>query len=200
MRARAPNFLIFTHTHTQTHLPAPTALPSPKHTRATHHCHHPPCGPPPWPSWAAGACPNRCPFFGPHRSRWYPNARPLTPPHPPSASASSLPPASAGSTEGRQARFSPYEFNGGTALGIAGANFAVVAADTRLSRDYNILSRDVSKGKVLTPGCVIATGGCFTDVATLHKVLGMKAETYKQEHDADMSTTAAAQLLGNTLY
>lgn len=116
------------------------------------------------------------------------------------ASASSLPPASAGSTEGRQARFSPYEFNGGTALGIAGANFAVVAADTRLSRDYNILSRDVSKGKVLTPGCVIATGGCFTDVATLHKVLGMKAETYKQEHDADMSTTAAAQLLGNTLY
>ncbi len=87
-----------------------------------------------------------------------------------------------------------------TALGIAGADFAVVAADTRLSQGYSILSRGVSKGKVLTRKCVIATGGCWTDVATLHKVLGSRIDTYRHDHDADMSTPALAQMLGNTLY
>ena len=53
---------------------------------------------------------------------------------------------------------------------------------------------------MLTSKCVIATGGCFTDVATLHRVLGSRIDTYRHDHDADMSTTALAQMLGNTLY
>lgn len=87
-----------------------------------------------------------------------------------------------------------------TSLGIAGDSFAVVAADTRLSEGYSILSRNVSKAKVLTNKCVVATGGCYTDVATLHKVLGSKIDQYRHAHDSDMSTTAVAQMLGNTLY
>ena len=98
------------------------------------------------------------------------------------------------------ARWSPYEFNGGTALGIAGADFAVVAADTRLSEGYSILSRSVSKARQLTPSCVIATGGCWTDVATLHKVIAQRCETYRADHEADVGTPAVAQMLGNTLY
>jgi len=106
----------------------------------------------------------------------------------------------AGATSHHGQRWSPYELNGGTSLGIAGEDFAVVAADTRLSEGYSILTRDISRSKVLTSKCVIATGGCHTDVHTLHKMLGVRIDTYRHDHDADMSCTALAQMLGNTLY
>lgn len=47
---------------------------------------------------------------------------------------------------------------------------------------------------------MIATGGCYTDVYTLHKVLGMRVDTYRHDHDCDMSVTALAQMLGTELY
>lgn len=47
---------------------------------------------------------------------------------------------------------------------------------------------------------MISTGGCWTDVQTLHKVLDIRGAMYLHNHGRQMGTRAFAQLLSNTLY
>ena len=81
----------------------------------------------------------------------------------------------------KEQRFSPYENNGGwgmlslfynfsilkfgcsTCLAVAGDDFCIVAADSRLSVGYSILSRTTPKASQLTQHCVIASSGCNSD-------------------------------------
>lgn len=77
------------------------------------------------------------------------------------------------------ATWSPYDNNGGTAVAIAGSDFAVVAADTRMSTGYSILSRDKSKIMVLNNQVCIASPGFQADVSTLQKRLLARAIIYR---------------------
>jgi len=69
-----------------------------------------------------------------------------------------------------------------------------------MSTGYNIMSRGVSKLFELTPNCVLASAGCSTDVTQLRSVLDIKSKVYTHNHQKQLSTPSAAQMLGNTLY
>ncbi|CAE7571966.1 psmB1 [Symbiodinium sp. CCMP2592] len=97
-------------------------------------------------------------------------------------------------------RWSPYADNGGTCMGVAGEDFVVVAADTRLSQGYSIHTRDCSKVTQLTDKCVIASCGMKADAITLHKHLKARMVMYEHQHRKQPSVTAIAQMLATTLY
>ncbi|CAO2184397.1 unnamed protein product [Urochloa humidicola] len=98
------------------------------------------------------------------------------------------------------ARFDPYENNGGTCVAVAGADYCVVAADTRLSVGYSILTRNHSKISQLADKCVLASSGFQGDIKALQKNLAAKELVYEHNHNKKMSCPAMAQLLSNTLY
>ncbi|RVX00940.1 Proteasome subunit beta type-1 [Vitis vinifera] len=116
----------------------------------------------------------------------------------------------------QQANWSPYDNNGGSCVAIAGADYCVIAADTRMSTGYNILTRDYSKickllfyesslactfvQLVVSRKCVMASSGFQADVRALQKHLAARHLIYQHQHNKQMSCPAMAQLLSNTLY
>lgn len=76
----------------------------------------------------------------------------------------------------------------------------MVAADTRISQGYSILSRNYRKTTRLTDRCVITSSGMVADIETLHKNLITKVKIYERQHKRQPDTESLAQLLGNTLY
>eukprot|EP01031_Cornospumella_fuschlensis_P028531 gene28531-34441_t len=97
-------------------------------------------------------------------------------------------------------RFNPYDFNGGTVVAIAGADFAVVAGDTRISTGYEILSRNQSKIHPLTDTTSLVCAGCLSDIIQLKKTLQARLTQYQHSQGTIMPGSAIAQLLSVTLY
>ncbi|CAG8471737.1 1204_t:CDS:2 [Dentiscutata erythropus] len=96
--------------------------------------------------------------------------------------------------------FYPYEANGGTALAIAGEDFCVVASDTRQSNGYLINARYAPKAFKMSEKAVLANSGFAADGNALVRRLTQRMQWYKHSHEKEMSITALAQLLSNTLY
>ncbi|KAL4567161.1 hypothetical protein LXL04_022735 [Taraxacum kok-saghyz] len=72
------------------------------------------------------------------------------------------------------ANWSPYDNNGGTCVAIAGADYCVIAADTRMSTGYSILTREYSKICKLADKSFMASSGFQADVKALQKVLSSR--------------------------
>ncbi|KAD6453142.1 hypothetical protein E3N88_07847 [Mikania micrantha] len=87
-----------------------------------------------------------------------------------------------------------------TCVAIAGADYCVIAADTRMSTGYSILTRDYSKICKLADKSFMASSGFQADVKALQKVLSSRHLIYQHQHNKQMSCPAMAQLLSNTLY
>eukprot|EP00966_Prymnesium_polylepis_P001830 42052-Prymnesium_polylepis.1 len=98
-----------------------------------------------------------------------------------------------------QARFYPYDYNGGTVLAIAGPDYAIVAGDTRMSTGFNIKSRNVSKIFEVAPGTMLATGGFRGDITTLQKLLRAKVTQYAHRHRESMKPHSVAQVRDKSL-
>merc|ERR1712110_419110 len=97
-------------------------------------------------------------------------------------------------------QWSPYVNNGGTAVAVAGKDFVVIAADTRVSDGYSICTRAQNKVIQLTPQTTLASSGMLADIIALHKLLQNRIAWYHHQHGKSPSTPAIAQLLSNTLY
>eukprot|EP00483_Globobulimina_turgida_P000720 UN00720 len=100
----------------------------------------------------------------------------------------------------RQPRWMPYQNNGGTALALAGKDYAIIAADRRLSVGYSISTRESPKISKLTDNAVLASCGMQADRHTLHSILNARLQMYRLEHGKEMSTHAISEMLSRTLY
>ncbi|SCV14263.1 Proteasome subunit beta type-6 [Nakaseomyces glabratus] len=87
-------------------------------------------------------------------------------------------------------RFNPYSDNGGTILGIAGEDFAVLAGDTRHTTDYSINSRYEPR-----------SNGFAADGEALVKRFKNSIKWYHFDHnDKKLSISSAARNIQHLLY
>jgi len=102
----------------------------------------------------------------------------------------------------RERRFSPYVDNHGSVVAIAGADFVVVASDTRLSGSgYSILTREQPKLFGLSESTVLASTGCWCDVLSFARLASARSKMYSLTHGGDLMTTKAyAQMIATMLY
>ncbi|KAK7689964.1 hypothetical protein QCA50_006604 [Cerrena zonata] len=100
----------------------------------------------------------------------------------------------------QQRQFNPYSENGGTILAIAGADFSVIAGDTRQSEGYSIQTRYAPKVFRLTDRAVLAVNGFAADGNVFVKKVKQRLEWYRHAHAKDMPLRAIARMIQTMLY
>ncbi|CCL99528.1 uncharacterized protein FIBRA_01546 [Fibroporia radiculosa] len=100
----------------------------------------------------------------------------------------------------QQRQFNPYTENGGTILAIAGADFTVIAGDTRQSEGYSIQTRYAPKVFRLTERAVLAVNGFAADGNMFVKKVKQRLEWYRHAHAKEMPLRAIARLIQTMLY
>ena len=110
------------------------------------------------------------------------------------------PSSSYGGNARQNATWSPYDNNGGTVMAVAGEDYVICAADTRMSTGYSIMTRHYTKVDEMSPKTLMASAGFMADAATLKKLLKGRCEQYKYANNKPIGCVAFAQMLSNTLY
>lgn len=108
----------------------------------------------------------------------------------------------------RQHRFDPYTDNGGSTLAIAGADFAIMAGDTRHTTGYSINSRFYPKvfkigGTTADQSdatLILSVVGFAADGAALKERLDAVCKMYRYRHGKPMTVGACAKRLSTILY
>ncbi|OCK75849.1 N-terminal nucleophile aminohydrolase [Lepidopterella palustris CBS 459.81] len=108
----------------------------------------------------------------------------------------------------REHSFYPYTDNGGSTLGVSGADFTILAGDTRSTSGYNINTRYAPKlFKIGGEGpdgtgarIVLSVVGFAADGDALKERLDTIVKMYKYQHGKPMSVAACAQRLSHILY
>lgn len=97
-------------------------------------------------------------------------------------------------------RFNPYDQNGGTTLGIAGADFALIAGDTRHTTGFSINSRYMPQVFEAGDGIIISANGFSADGNALIERLRTSIEWYHHNHNRKLDIRSAARLIQHMLY
>ncbi|KAI9728942.1 MAG: Proteasome subunit beta type-6 [Chrysothrix sp. TS-e1954] len=109
----------------------------------------------------------------------------------------------------QQHAFNPYTDNGGSTLGISGADFCILAGDTRSTSGYSINTRLAPKlfkiGATSTESdadahIVLSVVGFAADGIALRERLDTAVKMYRYQHGKPMSLAACAQRLSHILY
>jgi len=98
------------------------------------------------------------------------------------------------------AGFNPYQDNGGNVVAVSGNDYCVIAADTRLSVGFSIISRNTSKVSKLTENCYLLSAGMYADLLALRKHLQAKIVMYQFDNGREPSVDAIGHLVQQTLY
>ncbi|KAI5190544.1 20S proteasome subunit beta 6 [Nematocida minor] len=93
-----------------------------------------------------------------------------------------------------------YADNSGTSLSIVGADFCIVASDTRHSASFSINTRQATKSFCIDGRFILSTTGFYADSRHIFKELAYEIDKYQFKFDKKMGIEQAAAILHILLY